>query len=94
VVPGYGPLAKTLQIFPGSLRLPTCYGKNLAEQRVVVTLTHRRVQTKVREHYRSVKFRVFFDVAPCSRVEVDRLFKGPYCLHHQDDDDHHNHHPV
>jgi hypothetical protein len=69
------------------------FGKNLVEQRVVVTLTHRKVQTKVREHYRSVKFTVFFDVAPCSRVEVDRLFRGSYCLHHQDDDYHNHHHP-
>jgi hypothetical protein len=29
------------------------------------------------------KFRVFLDVAPCSHVEVDRRFRGSYCLQHQ-----------
>jgi hypothetical protein len=31
----------------------------------------------------SMKFRVFWDVVPCSHVEVDRSFRGAYCLHHQ-----------
>jgi hypothetical protein len=31
----------------------------------------------------SMKFRVFWDVAPCSQVDVDRRFRGAYCLHHQ-----------
>jgi hypothetical protein len=26
---------------------------------------------------------VFWDLAPCSHVEVDRSFRGSYCLHHQ-----------
>jgi hypothetical protein len=30
-----------------------------------------------------MKFRAFWDVAPCSHVEVDRRFRGTYCLHHQ-----------
>jgi hypothetical protein len=30
-----------------------------------------------------VKFTVFWDVAPCSYVEVDRRLTGAYCLHHQ-----------
>jgi hypothetical protein len=30
-----------------------------------------------------MKFRVFLDVAPCSNVEVDRRFRGAYCLHYQ-----------
>jgi hypothetical protein len=30
-----------------------------------------------------LKFRVLWAVAPCSHVEVDRRFKGAYCLHHQ-----------
>jgi hypothetical protein len=29
---------------------------------------------------------VFCDVAPCSLTEIDRLFRGDYCLHHQGDD--------
>jgi hypothetical protein len=33
-----------------------------------------------------MKFRVVWDVAPCSLVGVDRRFGGAYCLHHQDDD--------
>jgi hypothetical protein len=32
-----------------------------------------------------IKFRVFWIVAPCSHVEVDRRFRGAYCLHHTDD---------
>jgi hypothetical protein len=32
-----------------------------------------------------LKFRVFWDVAPCSHVEMDRRFRGAYCLHHQGD---------
>jgi hypothetical protein len=30
-----------------------------------------------------MKFRIFWDVAPCSHVEVDWRFRGAYCLHHQ-----------
>jgi hypothetical protein len=29
-----------------------------------------------------LKLRVLWDVAPCSHVEVDRRFRGKYCLHH------------
>jgi hypothetical protein len=32
-----------------------------------------------------MKFRVLWDVAQCSHVEVDRRFGGAYCLHHQGD---------
>jgi hypothetical protein len=31
----------------------------------------------------SMKFRVFWYVAPCSHVEVDRRFRVVYCLRHQ-----------
>jgi hypothetical protein len=30
-----------------------------------------------------LKFRVFWDVAQCSHVEVDGRFRSAYCLHHQ-----------
>jgi hypothetical protein len=30
-----------------------------------------------------MKFRVFWDVAPSSYIEVGRRFRGAYCLHHQ-----------
>jgi hypothetical protein len=30
-----------------------------------------------------MKFRVFWDVAPCSHVEDDRGFRGAYCLRHE-----------
>jgi hypothetical protein len=33
-----------------------------------------------------MKFRVFWDVAPYSHVELDRRFRGVYCLHHQGDE--------
>jgi hypothetical protein len=38
------------------------------------------------ERSSSLKFRVFWDVAPYSHVEVDRHFRGAYCLHHQGDE--------
>jgi hypothetical protein len=31
----------------------------------------------------TMKITVFWDVAPCSLVEVDRRFRGAYFLHHQ-----------
>jgi hypothetical protein len=34
----------------------------------------------------SMKMTAFWDVAPCSLVEVDRRFRGVYCLHYQDDE--------
>jgi hypothetical protein len=27
----------------------------------------------------------FWDIAPCSKIEVDRRFRGAYWLHHQND---------
>jgi hypothetical protein len=30
-----------------------------------------------------MKSRIFWDVAPCSHVEVDRRLERAYCLHHQ-----------
>jgi len=38
----------------------------------------------------SMKYRAFWDVPPCSHVEVDRHFKGAHCLHHQGHDDEDN----
>jgi hypothetical protein len=32
-----------------------------------------------------LKFRVFWDVLPCSQFDVDRRFIGAYCLHRQGD---------
>jgi hypothetical protein len=31
---------------------------------------------------------VFWDVVPCSLVDIDLRFRGVYCLHHQGDDGH------
>jgi hypothetical protein len=31
----------------------------------------------------SMKFKVFWDVLPCSQIDVDRRFRGACCLHHQ-----------
>jgi hypothetical protein len=31
----------------------------------------------------SMNMTVFWDVAPCSLVEIDRRFRGAYCLYHQ-----------
>jgi hypothetical protein len=33
----------------------------------------------------SMKYRVFWVVATCNYVEVDRRFRGAYCLHYQGD---------
>jgi hypothetical protein len=33
-----------------------------------------------------MKFRVFWDVALCNHIEVDRHFRGVYCLRHQGND--------
>jgi hypothetical protein len=30
-----------------------------------------------------MKIRVFWDIAQCSLVVVDRRFRGAYCLHHR-----------
>jgi hypothetical protein len=40
----------------------------------------------------SSKTPVFCDVAPCSLIEIDRRFRGAYCLHRQGDDDGRNKH--
>jgi hypothetical protein len=34
----------------------------------------------------SVKMTVLWDVATCCLVDIDRLFRGAYCLHHSPDD--------
>jgi hypothetical protein len=34
----------------------------------------------------SIKYRVVWDVAPCSYVEVDQRFRGASCLHNRPDD--------
>jgi hypothetical protein len=46
----------------------------------------RRFSNVVRFHVltvASVKMTAFWDIAPCSLVDVDRRFRGAYCLHHQ-----------
>jgi hypothetical protein len=32
-----------------------------------------------------MKFRVLWDILPCSQIDVDRRFRGARCLHHQGD---------
>jgi hypothetical protein len=39
------------------------------------------------ENLKSLKMTVFWYVALCSLVEIDRRFRGTYCLHHQGPDD-------
>jgi hypothetical protein len=34
-----------------------------------------------------MKMIVFWDVVPCSLVEVNRRYTGTYCLHHEGDHD-------
>jgi hypothetical protein len=34
----------------------------------------------------SMKITIFWDVAPCSLVEVYRRFRGAFCLHYQGDE--------
>jgi hypothetical protein len=33
--------------------------------------------------YLTLKMTGVWDIAPCSLVEVDRRFRGAYCLHHR-----------
>jgi hypothetical protein len=40
------------------------------------------------KHKYHKKVTVFRDVAPCSLLEIDRSFRGAYCLHHQGDESH------
>jgi hypothetical protein len=54
------------------------------ESRWIKQCSSHGIASKVR---RSLKFRVFCDVAPCSLVGVDRRFRGAYCLSHQSRDD-------
>jgi len=54
------------------------YTTKYMEQQTKITYVRFQVLTAA-----SMKFRVFWDVAPCSHVEVDRRFRGAYCLHHQ-----------
>jgi hypothetical protein len=35
----------------------------------------------------NMKMAVFWDFAACSLVEIDRRFRGAYCLHHKGDED-------
>jgi hypothetical protein len=47
------------------------------------------LHTSSRENLKShifIKFKVFWDVAPCSHFEVARRFRGVYCLRHQGDE--------
>jgi hypothetical protein len=37
-------------------------------------------------HGGEYEVRVFWDLAPCSHIEVDWRFRGAHCLHHQSDD--------
>jgi hypothetical protein len=57
--------------------IPQCHFHNLREN----LKTHPLITSLI------LKFRVFWDVAPCSYVEVDRRFRGTYCIHHLGDDD-------
>jgi hypothetical protein len=57
-----------------------------ASQEILRILWKTNVHYLVRFHdfsSASMKFRVFWDVAPCSKVDVDRRFRGAHCLHHQ-----------
>jgi hypothetical protein len=41
---------------------------------------------KYREKLMTMKIRVFWDVAPCNLVGVERRFRVTYCLHHEGHD--------
>jgi hypothetical protein len=34
----------------------------------------------------SIKFTVFWDILPYSKIDIDRRFRGAFCLHYQGDD--------
>jgi hypothetical protein len=39
----------------------------------------------LRERSSGLKFRVFWDIMPCSQIDVDRRLRCACCLHHQGD---------
>jgi hypothetical protein len=43
-------------------------------------------KTQLKTLFPPVKFRVVWDVAPCSLIGLDRCFRDAFCLHHQGDD--------
>jgi hypothetical protein len=55
--------------------------------RLLIFLDVSCITSQMYEHLQKRSlYRVFWDVVPCSHVEVDRRFRGAYCLHHQSDD--------
>jgi hypothetical protein len=52
---------------------------------------HEGKRVKLRFHVltaTSMEMAVLYDVVPCNLVEIDRRFRGTYCLHHHDDEAH------
>jgi hypothetical protein len=46
-----------------------------------------RLHTRRHENLKShMRTSVFWDAAPCSLVDINRRFRGAYCLHRQADD--------
>jgi hypothetical protein len=45
--------------------------------------TRRLSHSPSSDHPNNTKMTAFWDVVPCSLVEVDRFFRDPYCLHHR-----------
>jgi hypothetical protein len=69
-------LASPVRLNSGSLALHR-YSAHTSRQSKVASM---RFQVLTATNMRMA---VFWDVAPCSLVEVDRRFRGTYCLHHQ-----------
>jgi hypothetical protein len=54
----------------------------MGSQRVKTISLYLERSVKIGEKYDGYKMTVFWDVTPCSLVEIDRIFRGAYCLHH------------
>jgi hypothetical protein len=53
------------------LTLCGCHGQNLVLGDAAASCTKSRL-----------KITTIWDIAPCSLIDVNRCFKGAYCLHH------------
>jgi hypothetical protein len=55
-------------------------------QKHLIHKSNRKVGTLQIFRAVSMKITAFCHIAPCNLVEVDRRFRGAYCLHNQGDD--------
>jgi hypothetical protein len=64
-----------------------CRKRKKRKLTAILQTNHLIINRKHVNKNRWLKFRVFWDVAPCSHVAVDRRFRREYCLYHHRPDD-------